>query len=39
MALKISEWAYALEVGEVVASGDSEALGKSDYIRKAYLGG
>ena len=34
-----SDRAYALEVGEVAVSGDSEALGKSDYIRKAYLGG
>ncbi len=39
MALRISDRAYALEVGEVAVSGDSEALGKSDYIRKAYLGG
>jgi branched-chain amino acid transport system ATP-binding protein len=39
MALRISDRAYALEVGEVAVSGDSEALGKSDYIRRAYLGG
>jgi branched-chain amino acid transport system ATP-binding protein len=39
MALRISDRAYALEVGEVAVSGDSDALGKSDYIRKAYLGG
>ena len=39
MALRISDRAYALEVGEVAVSGDSEALGKSDYVRRAYLGG
>jgi branched-chain amino acid transport system ATP-binding protein len=39
MALRISDRAYALEVGEVAVSGDSASLGKSDYIRKAYLGG
>ena len=39
MALRISDRAYALEVGAVAVSGDSEDLGKSDYIRKAYLGG
>jgi branched-chain amino acid transport system ATP-binding protein len=39
MALRISDRAYALEVGEVAVSGDSESLRKSDYIRKAYLGG
>ena len=39
MALRVSDRAYALEVGAVAVSGDSEELGKSDYIRKAYLGG
>lgn len=39
MALRISDRAYALEVGEVTASGDSETLGRSDYVRRAYLGG
>jgi len=39
MALRISDRAYALEVGEVAVSGDSESLGQSDYIRRAYLGG
>ena len=39
MALRISDRAYALEVGEVTVPGDSDELGKSDYIRKAYLGG
>jgi branched-chain amino acid transport system ATP-binding protein len=39
MALRISDRAYALEVGAVAVSGDSEELGKSDYVRRAYLGG
>ena len=39
MALRISDRAYALEVGEVTVSGDSESLSKSDYVRRAYLGG
>ncbi len=39
MALRISDRAYALEVGEVTISGDSESLSQSDYIRRAYLGG
>jgi branched-chain amino acid transport system ATP-binding protein len=39
MALRISDRAYALEVGEVAVSGDSESLSQSDYVRRAYLGG
>jgi branched-chain amino acid transport system ATP-binding protein len=39
MALRISDRAYALEVGEVTVSGDSETLSKSNYVRRAYLGG
>ena len=39
MALRISDRAYALEVGEVAVLGESEALSKSDYVRRAYLGG
>jgi branched-chain amino acid transport system ATP-binding protein len=39
MALRISDRAYALEVGEVVVSGGSESLSRDDYIKKAYLGG
>jgi branched-chain amino acid transport system ATP-binding protein len=39
MALKISDRAYALEVGEVEVSGDAAALRESDYVRRAYLGG
>jgi branched-chain amino acid transport system ATP-binding protein len=38
MALRISDRAYALEVGEVTVEGESEALSKSDYVRRAYLG-
>jgi len=39
MALRISDRAYALEVGEVVVSGGSESLNRDGYIKKAYLGG
>jgi branched-chain amino acid transport system ATP-binding protein len=38
MALRISDRAYALEVGEVTVEGASEELGKSDYVKRAYLG-
>ena len=39
MALRISDRAYALEVGEVTVAGESEELSKSDYVRRAYMGG
>jgi len=38
MALRISDRAYALEVGAVAVEGDSESLAGNDYIRRAYLG-
>jgi branched-chain amino acid transport system ATP-binding protein len=38
MALRISDRAYALEVGEVTVEGESEELSKSDYVRRAYMG-
>jgi branched-chain amino acid transport system ATP-binding protein len=38
MALRISNRAYALEVGIVAVEGDSASLAKDDYIKKAYLG-
>ena len=38
MALRISDRAYALEVGEVTVQGDSDELSKSDYVRRAYMG-
>ena len=39
MALAISDYAYALEIGTIVASGSGEELMHSDAIVKAYLGG
>jgi len=38
MALRISDRAYALEVGEVTVQGESDELSKSDYVRRAYMG-
>jgi len=38
MALRISDRAYALEVGEVTVEGASDELSKSDYVRRAYMG-
>ena len=39
MAMSISNRTYVLEVGNLVASGDSKVLTDSDDIKKAYLGG
>ena len=39
MALSLSDYAYALETGTIVASGSGEELMHSDTIVKAYLGG
>ena len=39
MAMSISNRTYVLEVGNLVASGDSKKLMDSDDIKKAYLGG
>ena len=39
MAMSISNRTYVLEVGNLVASGDSKVLMDSDDIKKAYLGG
>ena len=36
---QISNRTYVLEVGNLVASGDSKVLMDSDDIKKAYLGG
>jgi branched-chain amino acid transport system ATP-binding protein len=38
MALRISNRAYALEVGSVALEGDADSMNKSDYVRKAYMG-
>lgn len=39
MAMSISHRTYVLEVGNLVAGGESKALMDSDDIKKAYLGG
>ena len=39
MAMSISNRTYVLEVGNLVASGDSKVLMDSDDIKKVYLGG
>jgi ABC-type branched-subunit amino acid transport system ATPase component len=38
MALRISNRAYALEVGRVALEGASDSMSKSDYVRRAYMG-
>jgi len=38
LALEIADRAYVLENGRLSFEGDCEALLKSDYVRKAYLG-
>jgi branched-chain amino acid transport system ATP-binding protein len=39
MALRLAEYAYVLESGEVALEGKAEDLLHNDYVRKAYLGG
>ena len=39
LPISISNRTYVLEVGNLVASGDSKVLMDSDDIKKAYLGG
>jgi branched-chain amino acid transport system ATP-binding protein len=39
LALKLSDLAYVLETGRVVASGPSAELAADDRVRQAYLGG
>jgi len=38
MALKIADYAYVLETGQIVMSGPAAELTNSDEVRKAYLG-
>ena len=38
MALSIAERGYVLESGSITMQDNSEALSKSDEVRKAYLG-
>lgn len=39
LALKISDYGYVLETGELRLEGPSTELMKSDHIVRAYLGG
>lgn len=39
MALQIAHFAYVLETGSIVLSGNGSELAQSDEIKKAYLGG
>jgi branched-chain amino acid transport system ATP-binding protein len=38
MALKVADYAYVLETGEIKMSGPAAELASSDEVRKAYLG-
>lgn len=38
MALQTANYAYVLEVGEIVMQDDAKKLAESDEVRKAYLG-
>lgn len=39
MALRLAEYAYVLESGQVALEGKAEELLHNDYVRRAYLGG
>ncbi|MBK8454038.1 MAG: ABC transporter ATP-binding protein [Thiofilum sp.] len=39
MALRISQRAYALSIGEIALSGDSEAMLNDERVKQLYLGG
>lgn len=39
LALKVAEWAYALQVGRVVLQGDIEQFRDNEIVKRAYLGG
>ena len=39
MALRLAEYAYVLESGQMTLEGKAEELLYNDYVRKAYLGG
>jgi branched-chain amino acid transport system ATP-binding protein len=38
MSLKIADRAYVLETGEIVRTGEAEALLNDDFVRRSYLG-
>ena len=37
-ALRVAGWAYVLQTGRVVASGDARELAESELIKRAFLG-
>jgi branched-chain amino acid transport system ATP-binding protein len=37
-ALRVANWAFVLQTGRVVASGDARELAESDLIKRAFLG-
>jgi branched-chain amino acid transport system ATP-binding protein len=39
MALRIADYAYIMETGQIVLEGPSAAMAKDDRVMKAYLGG
>jgi len=39
MALRLAEYAYVLESGQVVLGGPAGDLAQNDYVREVYLGG
>lgn len=39
LALRLSDYAYVLETGRLVAEGKSETLLMNDHVKQAYLGG
>jgi branched-chain amino acid transport system ATP-binding protein len=38
MALKLADRGYVLEVGTIIAEGDTASLRESEHVKKAYLG-
>ncbi len=38
-ALNVAGWAYLLEVGSIVASGNAQTLAKTDRVKAVFLGG
>ncbi len=39
LALRLAEYAYVLETGEIALQGEASELHENDHVRRAYLGG
>ncbi len=39
LALRLAEYAYVLETGEIALQGEASELHEDDHVRRAYLGG